>query len=484
MSHLCLQLLSYGNLLVDIGGVGALACDAGSPTSDTAVEPIDSLIHARWVIPVEPEGTVLDDHCVAVAQGRIRAVLPRSEAETRFAPAETVTLPAHALIPGLINAHTHAAMTLFRGLADDRPLMEWLHEHIWPAEQRWVDAAFVRDGTRLAVAEMIRGGVTCFNDMYFFPDVSAREATTAGMRVAMGLIVIDFPTVWARDAEEYLTRALAVHDEFQGNPLVHSAFAPHSPYTVSDAPLERIRVLADEMDIPIHMHVHETAAEVAEAQARSGERPLARLDRLGLLSPALVAVHMVHLNPDEIERAAETGINVVHCPESNLKLASGFCPVQGLLDAGVPVALGTDGAASNNDLNLIGEMRTAALLAKAVAADAAALPAARALRMATLDGAAALGLADEIGSLRVGKSADMAAVDLGGLETQPIYEPISDLVYAAGRHCVSDVWVAGRRLLHQRELTSLDPQALAATAQTWVRRIGPEAAPGDRLGHR
>jgi 5-methylthioadenosine/S-adenosylhomocysteine deaminase len=437
------------------------------------VHPVDTLIHARWVVPVEPAGVVLEEHSVAVAGGRIVAVLARPDALARYQAAVSVELPRHVLIPGLINAHTHAAMTLLRGLADDLPLMEWLNGHIWPAERRWIDAAFVRDGTRLALAEMIRGGVTCFNDMYFFPEVTAREATHAGMRVGAGLIVVDFPTVWAQDADEYLARGLAVHDEFRDNPLVHSVFAPHAPYTVSDAPLQRLRVLADELDIPIHMHVHETAAEVEEATARSGERPLARLDRLGLLSPAFLAVHMTHLTQAEIDRLAATGVNVVHCPESNLKLASGFCPVQRLRDAGVRVALGTDGAASNNDLNLIGEMRTAALLGKAVAQDAAALPAAAVLRMATFDAASALGLGEEIGSLQAGKSADMAAIDLGGLETQPVYDPISHLVYAAGRHCVTDVWVAGRRLLHGRELTTLDAEAIVAAAQAWATKIGP-----------
>lgn len=436
------------------------------------MQTVDSLIHARWVVPIEPPGTVLADHSVAVAGGRIVAVLPRARATERYQAASAVELPRHVLIPGLINTHTHAAMTLLRGLADDLPLMTWLNDHIWPAEQRWIDVGFVRDGTRLALAEMIRGGVTCFNDMYFFPDVTAREAAQAGMRVAAGLILVDFPTVWAQGPDEYLARGLAVHDEFRDNPLVHSVFAPHAPYTVSDAPLERLRVLADELDIPIHMHVHETAAEVETAVNQSGERPLARLDRLGLLSPALLAVHMTQLRPAEIDRLAETGVNVVHCPESNLKLASGFCPVQRLRAAGVRVALGTDGAASNNDLNLIGEMRTAALLGKAVAEDAAALPAATVLRMATLDAATALGLGEEIGSLQAGKSADMAAVDLGGLETQPVYDPVSHLVYAAGRHCVTDVWVAGRRLLRERALTTLDPGAIVAAAQVWAHKIG------------
>jgi len=442
------------------------------------MQTIDTLLCARWIVPVEPRDVVLEEHAVAIADGRILALLPRAEALARYRPHTTVVLDRHALLPGLVNAHTHAAMTLLRGLADDLPLMRWLQEHIWPAEGRWVSEEFVRDGTRLAVAEMLRSGTTCFNDMYFFPDVTARVASAAGIRSMVGLIAIDFPTVWAADAGEYLDKGLAVHDEFRHDALVRTAFAPHAPYTVSDAPLERIRVLADELDIPIHMHVHETAHEVAEAVARHGERPLARLARLGLLSPALLAVHMTQLEAAEIDTLAAAGVRVVHCPESNLKLASGFCPVARLQAAGVTVALGTDGAASNNDLDMFGELRSAALLAKAVAHDASALPAARALEMATLDGARALGWDEEIGSLVAGKAADLVAVRLDGIETEPLYQPLSQIVYALDRGRVSDVWVAGQHLLRERHLTTLDEQEILADARRWGERIGASDAAG------
>ncbi len=442
------------------------------------MEPIDSLLCARWIVPVEPRGVIHEDHAVAVADGRIVALLPRAEAEARFDPSVRVELGEHALLPGLVNAHTHAAMTLLRGLADDLPLMTWLQDHVWPAEGRWVSEEFVRDGTRHAVAEMLRGGTTCFNDMYFFPDVTARVASQAGIRAVVGLIAIDFPTVWAADADEYLDKGLAVHDEFRHDALVRSAFAPHAPYTVSDGPLERIRVLADELEIPIHMHVHETAHEVEESVRRHGVRPLARLDRLGLLSPSLLAVHMTQLDDDEIARVADAGVRVVHCPESNLKLASGFCPVARLLAAGVTVALGSDGAASNNDLDLLGEMRCAALLAKAVAGDASALPAARALEMATLDGARALGWDDEIGSLLPGKAADLVAVRMTGLETEPLFHPLSAVVYALDRARVSDVWVAGQHLLRERRLTTLDEGEILAASRGWGARIGASDAAG------
>ncbi len=445
---------------------GAAARDGGA-----AREPADLVVAARWVVPVEPAGAVLEDHAVAVRDGRILAVLPAAEARARYEAARWVERPRHLLIPGLVNAHTHAAMSLFRGLADDLPLMTWLQEHIWPAERQWVGPAFVREGSELAVAEMLRSGTTCFHDMYFFPDETARVAAAAGIRAVVGMIVIDFPTAWASGPDEYLEKGVALHDRYRDHPLVRTAFAPHAPYTVQAAVLERVGVMAEELDVPIHMHVHETAAEVRQSLEAHGERPLARLRALGLLGPRLVAVHMTQLEPEEIEACAEVGVHVAHCPESNLKLASGFCPVQRLLAAGVNVALGTDGAASNNDLDLVGEMRTAALLAKAVADDAAAVPAHRALAMATLHGARALGLEEEIGSLVPGKAADLVAVDLGELGAQPIYHPVSQLVYATSREQVSDVWVAGRPLLEEGRLLTLDEEALAARARSWQERI-------------
>ncbi len=435
------------------------------------METVDTLIHAGWIIPVEPAGLVLEQHSIAIHDGRIRAILPGDEARRAYRGETELDLPGHALIPGLINAHTHAAMTLMRGLADDLPLMEWLQGHIWPAEQRWVSPEFVQAGSELAVVEMLRGGITCFNDMYFFPEVTARVAAAAGMRCVAGLIVIDFPTAYAAEADEYLHKGLALHDEYRNDPLIRTAFAPHAPYTVSDGPLERIRVLADELDIPIHMHVHETADEIRQSVEGCGRRPLARLQSLGLVSPSLLAVHMTQLEDEELAAFADSGAHVIHCPESNLKLASGFCPLQKLLAAGVNVALGTDGAASNNDLDLFGEMRTAALLAKGVARDARAADAATVLRMATLNGARALGLGDETGSLEVGKWADLCAVALDEAETRPLYHPVSQLVYAASRQQVTDVWVGGEHVLKGRALTRLDEEAVLHRAGLWGQRL-------------
>jgi 5-methylthioadenosine/S-adenosylhomocysteine deaminase len=378
---------------------------------------------------------------------------------------------SHIVTPGFVNSHTHASMCLMRGLADDLPLMTWLREHIWPAEARWVSEAFVRAGARLAMAEMIRSGTTSFNDMYFFPDAVAAEAERAGMRATVGLIAIDFPTVWAQQASEYIAKGIEVRDAWRGHPLIGTAWAPHAPYTISDEPLARIGALVHEHDSRLHIHLHETEQEIHQAVSAQGQRPLARLDRLGLVNERLIAVHMTQIEPKEIQLLAETGAHVIHCPESNLKLASGFSPVARLQSAGVNCGLGTDGAASNNDLDMLGEMRTAALLAKGVSGDAAAVPAHQALHMATRGGARALGLDATVGTLETGMAADVVAVDLGRLATQPVYNPISQLVYAACREQVSDVWVAGKRLLADGVLTSIDESQARDEALEWRHRL-------------
>ncbi|MBX3701822.1 MAG: TRZ/ATZ family hydrolase [Dokdonella sp.] len=437
------------------------------------MQAIDLLIESRWLIPVQPAGVVLEGHAVAIVADRIVAVLPLAQARERYAPRERVELPQHALIPGLVNAHTHNPMTLMRGLADDLPLMQWLNEHIWPAEARAMSAAYVRDGVELAVAEMLRGGTTCCNENYFFPDVQAATYRRLGFRAMVGLPVIEFPTAWAASRDEYFDKGLAVHDEFRGEALIGTSFAPHAPYTVSDESFRRIRVLADQLDVPVHLHLHETAQEIDDSRRDHGVRPFARMQGLGLVNDHLIAVHMTQLDDAEIAACAEAGVSVVHCVESNLKLASGFCPAQKLRAAGVNLALGTDGCASNNDLDMLGEMRSAALVAKAVAGDARALDATAVLQAATLGGARALGWEASIGSIEAGKQADLAAIRLDALETQPLYDVVSQIVYAAGRHQVSDVWVAGRRKLHERRLVDLDGDELVAKAQRWRERLAP-----------
>jgi 5-methylthioadenosine/S-adenosylhomocysteine deaminase len=437
------------------------------------MQTVDLLLAPRWLVPIEPEGVVLERHALVVDGGRIAAVLPLAEALTHYAARETIDLPRHALMPGLVNLHTHVAMSLLRGIADDLPLMEWLQHHIWPAEAAHLSAAFCEDGARLAFAEMIRGGTTCMNDMYMFPEVTARVAREAGLRATVGLVVVDFPTPWGSGPDEYIHKGLTLHDQLKHEPLLRTIFAPHAPYTVGDAPLLKIRQYANELGIGIHMHVHETAHEVATAVAQTGKRPWARLRELDLLGPDFIAVHMTQLTDEEIAEVAQFGVHIAHCPESNLKLASGFSPIARLADAGANIGIGTDGASSNNDLDMFSELRTAALLAKAVGNDASALGASAALRAATLGGARALGLDGEIGSLLAGKSADCIAVDLSAVATQPVYHVLSQLVYAASRDQVSDVFVAGRALLRDHELTTLDEAALTARATAWQQKIRP-----------
>ncbi len=425
------------------------------------------LLEPRWIVPVEPAGQVLENHALAVRDGRIEALLPIAEAASRFSAYEKVSLPDHVLIPGLVNAHTHAAMALMRGLADDLPLMRWLEEHIWPAERKHVSPAMVRDGTLLACAEMLRGGITCFNDMYFFPEASLEAARAAGMRVALGLIVIEFPTPYASDAADYLRKGLALRDREGEDPLVSFCLAPHAPYTVSDATFRQVAKLSAELDLPVHVHLNETDDEGRRSVAEHGVRPIERLRRLGLLGPGLIAVHAVHLEKPEIELLGGHAASIAHCPSSNLKLASGFAPIEALRRAGANICLGTDGAASNNRLDLMQEMRTAALLAKAVAQDAEALPAHAALHAATLGGARALGIDATTGSIVVGKAADLAAVAINTPELTPCYDPASHLVYAAGREHVSHVWVAGEPRVFDGRLLPEAFAGLVKRLQLW-----------------
>lgn len=429
------------------------------------------IISSSWIAPVVPRGKILNDHSIVILDDRIENILPTSDALKKYPHASKHELDRHLLIPGLINTHTHAGMSLFRGIADDIPLMDWLNNHMWPAEQQWVNPEFMRDGSQLAIAEMLLSGTTCFNDMYFFPDIVARTAQEMGIRAVVGLIMIDFPSAWANNPDEYFSKGIQTHDEIRPLTRVSSTWAPHAPYTVSDDPLSKVLTYADELQIPIHMHIHETAQEIKDSIDQYGQRPLQRLNGLGLVNPRLLAVHMTQLNDDEIQLAADSGIHVVHCPESNMKLASGICRVADLIDIGVNVSLGTDSAASNNDLDMILEMRSAALLAKISTMDAEALPAWQCLEMATINGAKALNLHDQIGSLEIGKCADIVAVDLGTSGTQPVYNPVSQLVYSASGQHVNHVWVNGKQRVRDRQLLENDEQQIVAQARTWQQRM-------------
>lgn len=448
------------------------AVDAQADTGyGSRMETVDLIIDANCIVTVDTDNRVLPDHSLVISKGKIRDIVPAKEHPQLYQAAEYRDRSEHILMPGLINAHTHLPMNLMRGFADDLPLMTWLQEHIWPAEARWLTPEYVAAGTRLALAESIRGGVTCCNDMYFFPDTIAEQCLAAGVRGHVGIIVLDFPSAWANEADEYISKGLALHDSLRDQSLVHTTFAPHAPYTVSQGPLEKIAMLSTELDIPVHMHVHETATEVNDFVQAHGCRPLSRLAEIGLVNPALLAVHATQLTADEIAQLAEAGAHVLHCPESNMKLASGACPVSELSSAGVNIAIGTDGAASNNDIDMFGEMRSAALLAKHCSADASSVPATLALRMATINAATALGIGDQTGSLEVGKAADLIAISCEEVSMTPIFDHHSHLVYATDRHCVSDVWVAGQTLLQDGELTTLDLQQIRHESRDWAQRL-------------
>jgi 5-methylthioadenosine/S-adenosylhomocysteine deaminase len=446
------------------------------------MEPVDTLVTARWVVPVEPDGGVLEDHAVAIRGGRIVAVLPAAEARVRYAARELVERSSHVLMPGLVNAHTHAAMTLLRGRAENMQLGPWLRDVVWPLERRWSGPEYARDGTELAIAEMLRAGVTCFADMHLWPEVVAQTAAECHVRASIGLIVTEAATGWASTADEYIDRGMHLRDQYRGDPLLSIHFAPHAPYSVSDTTLARVRRLADELDLPVAMHLHETAREIEESESRFGMRPLARLAGLGLASPQLVAVHMTQVTPGDMDTLAECGASVVHCPESNLKLGAGVCPLPGLLGRGVRVALGTDGAASNNDLDILGEARTAGLLASGVSSAPGTLVATDLLRMATLEGARVLGLGEVTGSLVPGKWADLCCMDLRSPRSWPVSDVVAAVIYAASSRQVTDTWVAGRRLLADGALTYLDEGAVLERAESWrVRMDGasPEIAADD-----
>lgn len=440
-----------------------------------ALNQVDQIISPEWVIPVHSKGKrnmkALTGLSIAVDNNKIIAIEPTPKLFQQFSTKNHIELPNQALIPGFINCHTHAAMSLFKGLSDDLPLMMWLENHIWPAERKWVDDAFCEDGVTLAIAEMLLSGTTCFNDMYFQPNMTAKVAQKLGMRAMVGMLVFDFPSVWGSGWEDYLKKGLSLRDDYKHSELLDFAFAPHAPYTVSDEPLSKIATLSNELSIPVHMHIHETAHEIKESLSQHGKRPLKRLQELELVNPNLIAVHMTQLQRNEIETVANHGVSVVHCPQSNMKLASGISPVQDLLTAEVNVALGTDGNASNNDLNIFSEMKTASLLSKVYTGSAQACSAADILYSATMGGAKALGMEELCGSIEVGKAADLAAIDLNTIQAQPLYDPVSQIVYTAGREQVSHVWVNGKLQVENGRLCQLDNSQLISMAKNWRDKI-------------
>jgi 5-methylthioadenosine/S-adenosylhomocysteine deaminase len=434
------------------------------------MESIDHIIQAKWLITCEKNHSVLEDHALVMHQGKIKDILPSKLANERYTAKNIENYSTHAIMPGFINAHTHLAMNMFRGLADDLALMNWLNKHIWPAEKKWVSQEFVYDASLFAIAEMIRSGTTCFNDMYFFLQATAEAADISGIRGAIGITVIDFPTAWAATTDEYFSKGLDFYEKYKNHDRIIATLAPHAIYTVSDKNLLRIKEVAEQYNLKINMHIHETADEINQSLAQTKQRPIKRLQALELISSQLIAVHMTQINQEDLEILQLTQPHIVHCPQSNMKLASGACPVVTLQENGLNVALGTDGAASNNDLNMLEEMRVAAFMAKHDS-NPENLPAPDVLTMATLHGAKALGIDAITGSLTIGKAADFIAINLEAIETLPIYHPVSQIVYSASRSQVTDVWVAGKQLLKNRQLTTLDEKELMKKAKYWGEKI-------------
>lgn len=435
------------------------------------LEKIDYIVHAKWIITCEAGEPILNDHALAVKNGKIHALLPSHTARERYSTVRQYTYASHALLPGFINSHTHLPMSIFRGLADDLPLLEWLNHHIWPAEGKWLDEELVYDATLLALAEVLRSGTTCVNEMYFFMPTIAKAAALSGIRAHIGIHLIDVPTRWSKTITETFEKGMAFYEQYKNHERIVPVMAPHSTYTLSKDQLKQAKQLADQHHLKIHIHLQESAAEVENVYKQHGERPLERLHHLDMINPQLIAVHMTEINDRDFEILQQMKPNIVHCPESNMKLASGICPVDKLLKHGINVALGTDGAASNNDLDMITEMRSAAFLSKISTRHPESLSAETVLQMATINGAKALGIDAMTGSLKVGKAADFIAIDLDALETQPVYHPISQIVYAASRHQVTDVWVAGKQLLKNRQLTTFDEKILLHHVKLWQQKI-------------
>ncbi len=443
---------------------------AGMPNHEPPLS-VDLILRPRWIIPVEPAHQVLENHDLVVHQGHIVALLPRETTAQHYVATDTEDLPDHVLMPGLVNAHCHAGMALMRGIADDQPLQAWLENAIWPLESRWVGTDMVRDGTLLACAEMLQAGITTFNDMYFFPEAAFEAIDQVGIRASLGILAFDVASAYGHDADDYLNKGLAIRDALRDHPRLSFMLAPHAPYTVSDATFERVATLAAQTNLGIHIHVHETQHEVEQSLSQYGERPIARLERLGILGPQTLAVHAVALNDEDIATLARYNVHMAHCPTANLKLASGIARTPEIQAAGINISLGTDGAAGNNRLDLLSEARLAGLLAKGTHQDASLFPAHTLIYIATLGGARALGLADRIGSLVPGKRADLCAIRLDAPATLPVFDPASHVIYAAGREHITDVWVDGQSVVKKKQLVQISAEEVSLKAKLWQNRF-------------
>ena len=432
---------------------------------------VSIIISTSWIFTSDPENQLLSDYSVVIENDKIIDLVPQSKVFNEYEADNTYQLTDHILIPGLINTHTHAAMSLFKGFADDLPLQEWLNNHIWPAEKEFVNSSFVKDGSILGLSEMIKSGITTFNDMYFFPDATAEAVKELGVRSNIGLVVLDFPTNYATDPEDYLLKGFEFRDKWRNEELITTSIAPHAPYSVSDEAFTLINTYSEELNINIHTHLHETQWEIEASIDKYGITPVQRLNNLGIIGPSLTAAHCVYLNDQDMGILAKNKVSIVHNPSSNMKLGSGIADVAKMLKQNLSVSLGTDSSASNNRLDIMEEMRLAALLIKGSTKSPESIPANEAIKMATINGAKALGLGSVIGSIEKNKKADLVAIDLSAIENQPIYNPISTLVYSSSRSDVSYVWIDGKIKLKEKSLVNIDEERIIQLAKKWQRKL-------------
>ena len=432
---------------------------------------MDLIIRGGTIVTMDGSRRVISNGSVAVHNGRIAAIGKAADIDRNYAAREVINGAGKVIIPGLINGHTHVPMTLFRGIADDLDLQEWLTKYIFPAEAKNVTEDFVRVGARLGLAEMIRSGTTTYCDMYYFEDAIADETSKAGMRGVLGETVIDFPVADNKTYEEGLAYTEKFINKWRGNALIVPAIAPHAPYTVSEEHLKAARALSDKTGAPIVIHISETKREVDDSIKAKGASPVDYLNRIGFLNGRVIAAHVVWPTADELGLLKKLGVGIVHNPQSNMKLASGVAPVPEMLKENLPVGLGTDGAASNNDLNLWEEIDTTAKLHKLISKDPKVVTAEEAFEMATIRGARALHLEKEIGSIEKGKRADLVVVDLDDLNQTPFYNIYSDLVYATKSDDVRTVIIEGRVVMRDRRLLTLNEQTIKVDAHRYREQI-------------
>ena len=432
---------------------------------------VDTIINSRWILPIKPKNKVLENSSIVINNSVILDIDSTDIINNRYESKNLYNLNDHCVMPGFINNHTHLSMSLFKGIADDLNLDEWLRNEIWPLETKHVNEEFVELGSKLAIIELIKSGSTCFNDMYFFPEVTAYASLELGIRASLGLITIDFPSNYAQNSGEYLEKGLAIRDKLKNETLVSFTMAPHAPYTVGDDTLKKIFTLSNELDLPVHMHIHETENEIKESIKKYNQRPIERLMKLGLINPNFIGIHAVHLNSTDISILSKNKANLVSCPISNLKLGSGIpnATLQNLEK--INLSFGTDGSASNNKLDILSEARLGSLLLKGISKDATKFNSNTVLECLTINAAKSLGMENIIGSVEKNKAADLIAINFKKITSQPIFKPVSHIVNATDRENISHSWVNGKCIMEDRNVLTIDENLINQKVQRFVKKF-------------